>query len=262
MTSDNLHTFAILAYKESDYIVELIESLLAQTIRSNIYLSTSTPNDLLRDISRKYDIELKVHSNNGMANDWNFALSQCKTKYLTLAHQDDIYKKNYTEEFLNSTKNNPHGLIYFSNYDEIKNNQLITCSILLNIKKLLLFPFLFKKKVKNKFFKKLCLLFGSPIPCPSVMFDIENLNGFEFNTEFDDNLDWEAWIRMSEMKGSFQYIKKSLMIHRIHSESFTTNAIHNNIRFREDLILFKRLWGEYLGKMILFFYKLSYLSNK
>ena len=42
--SENNHTFVVCAYKESPYLGECIESLLQQTKKSRILISTSTPN--------------------------------------------------------------------------------------------------------------------------------------------------------------------------------------------------------------------------
>ena len=50
------HTFAICAYKESAYLEKCIKSLKNQTIKSNIILVTSTPNDFLEEISKKYNL--------------------------------------------------------------------------------------------------------------------------------------------------------------------------------------------------------------
>ena len=47
----NDHTFAICAYKESPYLEECIKSLKNQTIKSNILIATSTPNDYIKGIA-------------------------------------------------------------------------------------------------------------------------------------------------------------------------------------------------------------------
>lgn len=56
-----LHTFAVCAYKESPYLEDCIQSLRAQTVKSNILIATSTPNDYIRSIAEKYDIPLIVN---------------------------------------------------------------------------------------------------------------------------------------------------------------------------------------------------------
>ena len=47
------HTFVICAYKESAYLEECILSLKQQTVKSNIIMITSTPNNYIRDTRRK-----------------------------------------------------------------------------------------------------------------------------------------------------------------------------------------------------------------
>ena len=57
------HTFAICAYKESPYLEECITSLMEQTVKSEIFIATSTPNKYIDDIAAKYN--LKVYVNEG-----------------------------------------------------------------------------------------------------------------------------------------------------------------------------------------------------
>ena len=63
MKTENNHTFIICAYKESPYLDKCIQSLLNQTVKSNIVMYTSTPNDYIQDIADKYAIDL--YSKNG-----------------------------------------------------------------------------------------------------------------------------------------------------------------------------------------------------
>ena len=56
-TYDN-HTFVICAYKESKYLEECVKSLQNQTVKSNIKMVTSTPNEYIKGIAEKQNIEL------------------------------------------------------------------------------------------------------------------------------------------------------------------------------------------------------------
>ena len=95
------HTFVICAYKESEYLEECIQSLLEQTVKSNIIMETSTPNDYIKNMAKKYNLPLYINEGEkGIAQDWNYGVSQTKTDYATVAHQDDIYEKNYLEEIV------------------------------------------------------------------------------------------------------------------------------------------------------------------
>ena len=89
----NDHTFAICAYKESEYLEECIKSLKNQTVSTNIILATSTPNDYISGLCSKYNIEMFVNNGeHGITQDWNFAYAKADSKYVTIAHQDDVYE--------------------------------------------------------------------------------------------------------------------------------------------------------------------------
>ena len=95
------HTFAICAYKASPYLEACIRSLLAQTVPSDIILCTSTPNDYIYQVADKYQIDVYVNEAGGnISADWNFAYEKSMTELVTIAHQDDLYLKDYTQTLL------------------------------------------------------------------------------------------------------------------------------------------------------------------
>lgn len=256
------HSFAILAYKESPYLKKCIESLLNQTVKSEIFISTSTPSVFLENIAKEFSLPLIENKNQGgIASDWNFALQRSNTKYVTLAHQDDLYFSYYTELSVSAACKSKNNLITFSNYCELSKNRLRTFTVNLLIKKILLFPFWFSSNVKKHTWKKMILMFGSPINCPGVMYHKKNLGNFAFDSSFSINLDWEAWIRLAQREGRFVYVNKRLMAHRIYEGSETTWGIKENKRKREDTILFHRLWPATIAEILWKIYSLSYRSN-
>ena len=134
------HTFIVTAYKESKYLEECIKSLQNQTVKSNIIMSTSTPNEYINSLAKKYDIKLYINDGErGIGQDWNFGISNAKTDYVTVAHQDDIYKENYLEEIINYLEKGKDFVIAFTDYREIKNGEVIPLTKNLKIKKVLLF---------------------------------------------------------------------------------------------------------------------------
>ena len=89
------HTFAICAYKESQYLEECILSVKNQTVLGEIVMITSTPNQYIRQLAEKYNIPLYTRNGeSNIADDWNFAYEHAKTELVTITHQDDIYCKN------------------------------------------------------------------------------------------------------------------------------------------------------------------------
>ena len=79
------HTFAICAYKESEYLEECIQSVQSQTIPTNVIMITSTPNAFLDTIAEKYNISLYINEGEkGITQDWNFAYACADTEYVTI----------------------------------------------------------------------------------------------------------------------------------------------------------------------------------
>lgn len=255
----NDHVFIICAYKESSFLEECILSLKEQTVTSRIIISTATPNEFIQGLAQKYNLPIFTHTGGGIGIDWNAGLDVVKEKYVTLIHQDDIYEKTYLEKCLTSLKQHEDSLIAFTNYQELKNTTSIPKNSNLKIKEILLKPM--KWFPKSKFVRNRSLSLGNGICCPAVSYNMDNLKGFRFNETLKCDLDWEAWYRIAQMEGSFCYIPEDLMKHRIHDESETTNAIENNIRTKEDLMMFKKFWPNSIAKLLMKFYVKSQDTN-
>ena len=255
------HTFVICAYKESEYLEECINSVLNQTVKSNVIMSTSTPNDFIKGLAEKYNIQLFINTGDkGIGQDWNFGISNVKTDYVTVAHQDDIYKPTYLEEIVNQIEKGKDFVIAFTDYREIKNGEEIKLTKNLKIKKILLFPLKFFRK--SKFIRRRSLSLGSAICCPSVTVNKKVTGENPYRTELKCDLDWDTWDKYSTYKEGFLYISKELMCHRIHEESETSNLIQNNTRLEEDLLMLERYWPKPIAKFIMKFYKNAIKTNE
>jgi glycosyltransferase involved in cell wall biosynthesis len=260
MANDLVHTFVIPAYKESPFIEQCIHSLLAQSAKSNIIITTSTPTDYTKNIAKKHNLPYHVGDKKGIANDWNFALSKVNTPLATIAHQDDIYEPAYAENVIKVANKNV--LITFTGYNDWVNGQHRSKSLNYFVKRALLFPFLFKNEVTSNYFKKLTLKFGDPICCPAVTYNLEALKDFSFSQDFTVALDWYAWYQLAARNGSFVYINKNLMNHRIHEESETTAKLSDGIRKQEELQIFRMIWGKRTAAFISWVYTLGHADNK
>lgn len=255
------HTFVVCAYKESPYLEDCIKSVLNQKVKSNVIMSTSTPNEYIKNMAEKYNINLYVNNGEkGIGQDWNFGISNVKTDYVTIAHQDDIYKENYLEEIVNNINKGIDFVIAFTDYREVKNGQEIPLTRNLKIKKILLFPL--RKFRKSKFIKRRILSLGAAICCPSVTINTKIAGKTPYKTELKCDLDWDTWDKMTQYNENFLYIPKELMQHRIHEESETSNLIENNVRLEEDLLMLKRYWPSPIAKFIMRFYKKAVETNK
>lgn len=249
MTENLNHTFAICAYKESRYLEECIQSLLNQTKKSKIIMCTSTPNNHISSLSEKYNIPLFINTGiKGITGDWNFAYSKCDTKYITIAHQDDVYDDEYAQIIVEKMEKYKHPIIGFTEYFEVRNGERVYKNKLLRIKRFLNLPI--RLFPKSRFMRRRALSLGDPICCPAVTFFREGCKDFVFDGSFRFSCDWDAWERLSKRKGAFVYVKKPLMGHRIHDESTTTAMTESGERSREEMIMFRRFWPAWIAKLI------------
>lgn len=256
------HTFAICAYKESPYLEECIKSLLSQTVKSKIIMITSTPNDMIKRLADQYGITLYVNDgDSGITQDWNYALSKVTTSYATIAHQDDIYEKEYVESVIGMMEREKVPLIGFTDYYEIRNEKKVYDVPMLKIKRFMLLPLKLRTFYKSRFVRRRVLSMGDPICCPSVCFCLENVERPIFNNKYRSCEDWEAWEMLSVKKGSFVYVSKPLMAHRIHEESATTEIIHDNARVQENYEMYCKFWPAWIAGIINHFYTKSEKSN-
>lgn len=257
------HTFAVCAYKESPYLETCIKSLLKQTAESNIYIVTSTPNRYIERIASKYEIPYYInHGEGGITQDWNFAYSCARSKYVTITHQDDVYLKDYTETVLKMFSKSDRPLIFFCDYFEIREGKAVKKNQLLTIKRIMLFPLRFSVLQKSVFIRRRILSFGSPICCPSVAFATENLPNVIFRNGFRACEDWEAWEMISKLQGDFVYSGKILMGHRIHADSETSAIIGDHKRSKEEYQMYCKFWPERIAKILTKTYAAGQKSNQ
>lgn len=257
------YIFVICAYKESPYLEECILSLLNQNIPISVIIVTSTPNEHIEALAAKY--HLRVYVNNGstgIAEDWNFGYQKADGKIVTLAHQDDVYEPCFAQKNIEKINRAKHPLISFSDYGEIRGVTRVVNNRLLNIKRIMLFPLRIGFLQRVRFVRRRILSFGSAICCPSVTFVKENLPEIIFEPGYRSNVDWQAWEKLSKLKGSFVYCNDILMFHRIHSESATTAIIADQDRTKEDYEMFCKFWPKQIAGLIEFFYRSGEKSNE
>lgn len=257
-----IHTFVVLAYKESEYLEECIKSVLNQKYKSDVIIATSTPNKFIEKLSQKYSLDVIVNvGEKGIGNDFDFAIKCGKTPLVTIAHQDDIYDYDYSYNVVENYKNHKDAIILFTDYYEIKDEVNDYNNRNLKIKRILLRSLL-NKKNSNKLRKKRSVLkFGNAISCPAVTFNTSKIEFPVFASNFKCNVDWNAWEKLSKLNGKFIFINECLMGHRIHEDSTTTEIIHENVRTKEDLIMFKRFWPTPIAKLLNKFYVKSEKNN-
>lgn len=256
------HTFVICAYKENKYLEECIKSIINQTIKSNVLISTSTPNIYISQLAEKYKIPIIInHGLGDQADNFNFAYRSVKTELVTICHQDDYYAKHYLEYLLKYSNQSKDLLLFFTDYQEVKETKLIKSNKLLKIKRIMLFPLKNKKLRSYQWVRKIILAFGNPICCPSVTYRKQKIHSPVFNSKYKAILDWRAWIKISQYQGEFVYCSIPLVYHRIHEDTGTTETILNHTRTKEEEILFREFWPKPIANFLGKIYSTSQNSN-
>ena len=257
------HTFVVCAYKESPYLEACICSLKKQTISgSTILLSTSTPNVHISELAEKHQLPLYINTGRkSIADDWNFGCAQVKTPLYTIAHQDDIYKPEYLERVLKNLKDSRNPLIAFTDYEELREDQVCQTNKLLKIKRMMLKPLTVRRFWKSRWIRRRVLSVGDPICCPSVTFVKDRLSEKVFTFGYRSDVDWQAWERLSRLNGSFVYVNSPLMYHRIHEDSETSKVLGDHARMQEDFEMFCRFWPKPVAKLLVKAYGSAEKSN-
>ena len=263
MSGEAIHTFVVLAYKESAYLEDCIKSVLNQKYPSNVLIGTSTPNDHILGLARKYGLDIVVNENSkGIGYDYDFAASCGTTELVTIAHQDDFYDYTYSDRMVAAYQDSTNPLMIFPGYYAIKRGKRVYMDLNFVFKGIMLYPLRFKPLRGMRFFKRLALRFGDPIMCPAVTYVRGRLPCPLFAC--DDlicSVDWFAYERLSVETGEFVYLKDRLMGHRIHVGSTTSKTIGANIRTEEDVYILKKFWPTPIAKLVAKLYKASELAN-
>jgi hypothetical protein len=253
------HEFLLLAYGDSPFLGDFLSSLKAQRTSSRIRISTSTPSSYIDRIARDHQVELLVNPNRaGIGRDWNFALEQAERRYVTLAHQDDLYRPAFLPQTLALFETHSEAGVCFTSYDQIDDAGRITWSKI-SLVKHALERFIIGSQVdvdaaRMRWF----LSFGNPLPCSSVTLDMRRLGDFQFSETLSSNLDWDAWLRLCRGGIHFLHAPGRLIGRRHNDLTETSRLIREGRRRREDREMFRRTWAKPLDGAIAYVYSASY----
>ena len=257
------HTFAICAYKESEYLENMIQSILRQTVKTNVIIATSTPNDHIKVLSEKYNIPLFVREGKSdIRDDWNYAYDCADTEWVTIAHQDDQYDEHYVEEFINKVENQKNAIAFVTDYIPIKNGNIGPRDINSKIRRVLRKPLKYNWMAKSRFWKRRVLCLGNSVCCPSVTYNKTKLGASFFTSKLKFNIDWETFLKLADMKGMMAYVEKPLTFYRVYDGATSMEFIVNHTREIDDEYMFRKFWPNWAVKIIMHFYKKAYDTYK
>ena len=269
------HAFVICAYKKSPYLESCIQSLMRQTVKSDVIMVTATPSQYLTKLCRAYKIPLFIREGEPeIGEDWRFGWQQAGKDHslVTIAHQDDIYHKNYAKELLRQYEAHPDMTVFCTDYVILKtkeermadgtlypvHTEVVSGDKGRFIKKILRFPLRFSFLAHKGWVKRSVLLFGNPICCPSCTYNYDRIGDMMFRSEFSFALDWDNLYELAKRPGRFLCAERPLMAYRVHHGATTKQCIGDNRREMDEIAMFEKLWPRWMAKFLLHFYKKAY----
>ena len=249
-------TMVICAYKECEYLEKCIQSVVKQTNKPNVMISTSTPNEHINGLAEKYGIEVRVNPDGGQVKDYNFAMKQPDTELVMLMHQDELIRKDFVEKTIRELNKAKRPIIAFTNYIEMHDNVVDRKpSTIVKIKRIMLIPMLIKPLMRNGHMKRLIQLLGNPITHPTVVCVMKEMPDEIFREEYIASMDWDLWERLSHQEGSFVYVPDVLLCHRMNSDNQTSVLFRtSDARYKEESEIFSRFWPKWIVRIIMHFY--------
>lgn len=257
------HQFVVLAYRESPFLGECLESLLAQGIdRADVLLCTSTPSAFLDRLAQRLGLRLAVNAERrSIGADWNFGLAQASAPWVTLVHQDDIYLPAYAARVRDAIASHPQAVMVIPWFREFARGEVRAFNLTHLVKRLLfLRAFGFRDAIAAPKDKLRLLTLGNPVSCGGVALRRERARRFDERLAF--TLDWKAWLEAARAEGTFVFIREPLMYRRIHAASATTDSMRSGARQAEELAMFRALWPPRVADAIAAAYRLGYRTNR
>ena len=253
------HSFVVLAYGDSPYLAGCLQSLAAQTEASAVVVATSTPSPHIAAAAAAARAPVLVNpERRGIAADWNFALAQAPGRYVTLAHQDDVYAPAFAARTLALFRRHPEGALCFTGQEEIDAAGAVRSSRVSRVKHLIEDVTLGRRETVRGLRLRLFLSFGNPLPCSSVTFDRGRLPDFRFTADYASNLDWEAWWRLQAAGCLFLRAPERLVGRRRDELTETSRLIRDGRRAAEDARMFRRIWPRPVADALAALYAGSY----
>lgn len=250
-----IHSFAVCAYQESPWLEECLASLKKQTVKSEIFVATSTPSKYLEELSSKYEIPLYVRDGaSDIQDDWNFAYDLAKTPLVTIAHQDDYYHPEYVKELVCAYEKYPDMTLFFTDYYPVRVTKVTEWDKYNRIKWLLRMGLRIKSFAHTRLIKLSCIALGNSICCPAVTYAKEKLGSSIFQSDMKYTLDWEMYWKVAKMPGRFVCKEEKLVYYRIHDEATSKTFSADGRRKKEELDMFCKMWPRWFSKLIMIFY--------
>lgn len=213
---DGLVSIITPAYNAADYIVETIESVLAQTYTSwEMLIVNDCSQDNTAEIVQSYaakDKRIKLISlqqNSGAAAARNTAIQNAKGRYIAFLDSDDLWKKEKLQKQIEFMQQNGYAFTYtsYEHFKEVKENIQNQVQIPKSLN--------YKQALK-----------GNKIGCLTVMLDRKQIANIHFTTQKHE--DYILWLNILKQGITAYGMQESLALYRTgNSKSVSSNKLQS-----------------------------------
>lgn len=253
------HTFAICAYQDSPYLEACIRSLKGQSVPSDIILCTSTPSPYITALAEKYGIPIYVREGeSAIRDDWNFAYHMADARFVTIAHQDDLYHRDYVKLLFEAYERYPDMTLFTGGYAVVKSDRLVKFEKVEYVKRFLRFPLRLKSLSHLSAVKRSVLKFGNSICCPACTYQKEVIGEPLFDSPYKFALDWDTLWELAGRPGRFICVERPVLYYRVHEAATTKACIQDNSRAAEEIEMFSKMWPKPVVTLLMHYYRKAY----
>ena len=227
-----LVSVVIPAYNQGVYLVEAVESVLAQTYRNfEIIIVDDGSTDNTREVAHSFGDRVRYiwQENQGLAGARNTGIRHARGRFIALLDSDDRWLPGFLKNMVNLAQEHPEGDVYYSGWlamDE-KGKPLPQRSDGLVVPPQEMY---------------LRVLRGNFLNCCSLLLRRGSLlQAGLFDPSFRRLQDWELWLRMLRDGFTFLGTTERMVLYRMHSESLSTDPAGGQ---QAAVLIAKKLFGE------------------
>lgn len=221
-------TIYLLTYNRSKQALEAIESILAQTDKKfQLVVSDNSSSDELRNhigshIRFEYIKRGQVLS---AIDHGNQCISEVKTEYFTLFHDDDLMLPNFVNDFWKAQSLFPEVVAFGAN--AIVERHGVGAGLSFKSARPYVGP-ISSNDLLRRYFSHHQLGIA---PLPSYVYKTSDLNGLHFDVSGGKYTDVQ-WLSQCCAKGPMMWITEPMMVYRLHdSNDGNLESRHNRLRF-------------------------------
>ena len=126
------------------------------------------------------------------------------------------------------------------------------------VKKVLRMPLRLCSLADQTWVKKLPLMFGNSICCPSCTYNHDFIGDDMFKSDMQFALDWDNLYELAGKPGRFICSEKPLIAYRVHDGATTKACIEDDRRSGDEIAMFRKMWPEWIVKILMRYYKKAY----